>query len=76
MDYLKNQRAVASLNNEFGNSYDPTTTLDPDVAARINQLAPVDRPAAVDKAFDEAGTYAKLKRALQSGIWGDIYKKD
>ena len=76
MDDIRRKRAVASLGNEFAASYDPTTDLDPDVAGKINQLAPSARPQAIDQAYDQAGSFAKIKRMLMDAYKGDIYKKN
>ena len=70
------KRRLASVEEPFKNSYDPTTDLDPDIARKINALAPQHRGPAVDQAFDDAGYYAKLKRFM-GGMWnGDIYNKN
>jgi hypothetical protein len=76
MDALRRKRAISSVEDIFAPSYDPTTDLDPGVASKINQLSPAARPQAIDQAYDQAGSFAKIKRMLMDAYKGDIYKKN
>lgn len=75
MDNYKVRKLANSVDDVFARTYDPTTDLDPEVAAKIRALSPEQRPQAVDTAFDEAGAFAKLKRMIGAGYKGDIYGK-
>lgn len=70
----RRNKTALGVQDTFGNKYDPTTSLDPEIARQINNMPVERRPAAVDQAFDEAGTFAKLRRLMMHGYSGDIYK--
>jgi hypothetical protein len=73
---MDSKRKLATVEDYFNPKYDPTELLDPVIANEINNLEPEARTHAVDKAFDEAGTLAKLRRYIGGITIGkDIYKK-
>lgn len=73
---MDTRRKLSTVEDYFNPKYDPTTALDQEIANKINNLAPEVRPQAVDKAFDEAGMLAKLRRYIGGITTGrDIYKK-
>lgn len=70
----RRNKTALGVHDAFGNAYDPTTSLDPEIARQINNMPIERRPAAVDQSFDEAGAFAKLRRFMMDKYAGDIYK--
>jgi hypothetical protein len=72
MDYLKNKRAAASIQDTFGAKYNPLEDLDPAVAQEIQKYPEHVQPRMINEAYDKAGTFMKLKRMLKGLNDGEV----